>query len=1051
MKSRVILLVASLGAMLSFSACGGVSMGGNTTSPTTYTIGGSISGLTAAGLQLQNNGLNTQTIASGATSFSFSGVTSGSAYSITVSAQPTGETCTVASGTGTASGNVSSVEIACTTVTVPTYTISGTVSGLTAAGLVLQDNLGDNLTVVSGATSFTFATAIPAGGAYAVTVFTQPTGETCAVSNGVGTANANVTNVAIACTTVITPTYTISGTITGLAASGLVLQDNGGDNLTVAAGATSFTFATPIPAGSTYAVTVFTQPAGETCSVSSGSGTANANVTNVAVACTTIITPAYTISGTVSGLTASGLVLQDNGGDNLTVASGATSFTFATALPAGSTYAVTVFTQPTGLTCTVTNGSGTIASSNVTNVAIACSPTATLTISGTITGLTASGMQLENNGAGAQNIASGATTFSFAGITGGSTYAITVSTQPTGETCTVANGTGTANANVTNVAITCTVSISGTISGLTASGMQLENNDGSAQTIASGATTFSFTGITGGSAYAITVSTQPTGLTCTVANGTGTANANVTNVAITCSAAVTYTISGTISGLTASGMQLENNGAGAQTIASGATTFSFTNIPAGSTYSITVSAQPTGLTCTVANGSGTANGNVTNVAITCAPAAASGEWTWQNGANGTFANGNYPPATSKKQFLPGIFPGSRYGATTWTDASGHFWLFGGNGVASLPGDEGYLNDLWEWNGTEWAWIAGSNTNDTTGVYTGTTLAPGGRYGSAGWIDTAGNLWLFGGYGFDSNINDTAGHLNDMWEFTTAGVWSYVSGSDLINPKGTYGTSGSGNFPGGRYSPSWYADTLGNFWLFGGEGLDSTGAEGSLNDLWEFSPTTLNWEWISGSKTQGQSPTYGTGTAAPGNVPGARYGSVSWIDSSNNFWVFGGLGIGLVSSAPTYGELNDLWEYFPATQEWAWIGGVQAPGAASIYPTQTGGQGTPGGRQWPTGSLDASGNFWLFGGQESDGDVLSDLWEYTAGNWLWQGGSQSPNLHGVYPTSVGQTGPSYMPGGRYQPSSWIDKNGNLWLFGGYGFDGVSTDPPGELNDLWEFVP
>jgi len=195
-------------------------------------------------------------------------------------------------------------------------------------GLVLQDNGGNNLAVASGATSFAFSTPIPSGGAYSVTVLTQPSSpaQTCTVTNGSGTATASVTNVQVACTTT---TYTIGGTISSLSGSGLVLQDNGGNNLAVASGATSFAFSTPIPSGGAYSVTVLTQPSSpaETCAVTNGSGTATANVTNVQVSCTTTT---YTIGGTISGLSGSGLVLQDNGGNNLAVASGATSFAFST-------------------------------------------------------------------------------------------------------------------------------------------------------------------------------------------------------------------------------------------------------------------------------------------------------------------------------------------------------------------------------------------------------------------------------------------------------------------------------------------------------------------------------------------------------------------------------------------------------------------------------------------------------------------------------------------------------------------------------------------------
>ena len=109
-----------------------------------------------------------------------------------------------------------------------TFTIGGAISGLTGSGLVLQDN-GNNLAVASGATWFTFTTPVTSGGVYTVTVLTHPSNpaQTCAVTNGSGTANANVTNVQVSC---CTTAYTI-GTVSGLSGSGLVLQNNGGNNL----------------------------------------------------------------------------------------------------------------------------------------------------------------------------------------------------------------------------------------------------------------------------------------------------------------------------------------------------------------------------------------------------------------------------------------------------------------------------------------------------------------------------------------------------------------------------------------------------------------------------------------------------------------------------------------------------------------------------------------------------------------------------------------------------------------------------------------------------
>jgi 6-phosphogluconolactonase (cycloisomerase 2 family) len=165
----------------------------------------------------------------------------------------------------------------------------------------------------------------------------------------------------------------------------------------------------------------------------------------------------YTIGGTVSGLSGTGLVLQDNGADNLSI-TGNGAFTFATKVNSGSNYSVTVLTQPSNptQTCTVTNGSG-AASANVTGVTVSCtSASSGVTIGGTVTGLTGTGLVLQDNG-GDNLTVSGNGPFTFAtALASGKAYAVTVLTQPAGQTCTVANGTGTtASANVTSVAITC--------------------------------------------------------------------------------------------------------------------------------------------------------------------------------------------------------------------------------------------------------------------------------------------------------------------------------------------------------------------------------------------------------------------------------------------------------------------------------------------------------------------------------------------------------------------------------------------------------------------
>ena len=186
-----------------------------------------------------------------------------------------------------------------------------------------------------------------------------------ACSGGGGSTSTGATS------TITSTTYTIGGTISGLTSGSLVLKNNGSDALTIGANSSSFTFAAPLTDISSYAVTVDTQPSGLTCSVTSGSGTlAGANITNVVVTCSATT---YTIGGTVSGLATGSLVLKNNGGDALTINANSSTFTFATALADNAPYAVTIDTQPSGLTCSVTCGVGALARANVTNIALVCS------------------------------------------------------------------------------------------------------------------------------------------------------------------------------------------------------------------------------------------------------------------------------------------------------------------------------------------------------------------------------------------------------------------------------------------------------------------------------------------------------------------------------------------------------------------------------------------------------------------------------------------------------------------------------------------------------
>jgi trimeric autotransporter adhesin len=420
--------------------------------------------------------------------------------------------------------------------------VTGTATGLTGS-VVLQNSVGPPLTVTANG-PFSFPVPIAEAAPYAVTVQTQPVGQTCTLTNGSGVAGStNVTDVALTC---VANTETVGGTVSGVLGS-LVLQLNGGESLTITADG-PFAFPTPAAESSTYAVTVHAQPANQTCTLAHGSGiVGNANITDITVTC---VTDAFTTGGAISGLTGT-VVLQNNGGDTQTISTDG-AFTFPTPINDGSPYLVTVKTQPAAQTCSVTNGSGTMGTARVTNVAVVCAAN-TYTAGGTVSGL-AGTVVLQNNGGNSLVISSnGAFTFT-APVAQGGTYSVTIQTQPAAQTCTVANAAGTmGGANVTNIAVTCSLNaytVGGTVSGLNGTVTLQNNGTNSTPLSTNGSFTFS-TPIAEGSGYGVTVQTQPAEQTCTVTNGSGSmGSANVTNVSVNCvtnTTTVTASSTGTIS------------------------------------------------------------------------------------------------------------------------------------------------------------------------------------------------------------------------------------------------------------------------------------------------------------------------------------------------------------------------------------------------------------------------------------------------------------------------------------------------------------------------
>jgi hypothetical protein len=346
--------------------------------------------------------------------------------------------------------------------------------------------------------------------------------------------------------------------------------------------------------------------------------------------------PTYSVGGAVSGL-AGTVVLQDNGGDSLPVA-GNGAFTFATRLAGGAAYAVTVLTQPSGQTCAVTGGTGTVAAANVTSVGVTCAASGG---SGT---LTASDDFNRANGALGGNwtaMSDGAMSISSQVVAGGNS----------GQSGATRTAETYASSQYSEVQVTSTQLTGGQWIGPAVrsqnSGQNLYLgiyfwNSGSPQlrlyerasgsftqlgstfstgALAAGATlrltaagsTISFL-LNGSPAITVSDTSLTGGAPGIMAFGTARAdNWAGGNIA----GGASYTIGGNVSGLTGTATLDDNGGDALSLTASGAFTFP-APVLAGSPYNVTVAGTSAGLTCAVAGGSGSVgSGNVTTVVVTC--------------------------------------------------------------------------------------------------------------------------------------------------------------------------------------------------------------------------------------------------------------------------------------------------------------------------------------------------------------------------------------------------------------------------------------------------
>jgi len=289
----------------------------------TYVIGGNLLGLEEGQVVLRDNYLDKLTVSANG-QFQFSKpIPQNSSYNVIIEEQPPGQRCAVTNGEGTRlAHDVDNVIVACEIVS-DSFTIGGSVAGLTSGNLVLNNlnvngGVVDTLTVNTNSPAFPqfiFNKTVVFDGYYKVTVAQNPAGQICSVNNDHGhNVSKNVMNVAVQCVA-LNESYPISGMLSGLDSTAQITLNNGGENLPLSSNGT-FIFKTPVVNGGRYNVSVVGDPPLlQDCSVKNGTGTVkNAPVLNILVSCFTApVTVIYSFPNSEAHYSPVGLIRATDG------------------------------------------------------------------------------------------------------------------------------------------------------------------------------------------------------------------------------------------------------------------------------------------------------------------------------------------------------------------------------------------------------------------------------------------------------------------------------------------------------------------------------------------------------------------------------------------------------------------------------------------------------------------------------------------------------------------------------------------------------------------
>jgi hypothetical protein len=401
-------------------------------------------------------------------------------------------------------------------------------------------------------------------------------------------------------------------------------------------------------------------------------------------------------------------------------------------------------------------------------------------------------------------------------------------------------------------------------------------------------------------------------------------------------------------------------------------------------------------------------------------------------------------------------PGVLIGYTSWYNDNS-LYFFGGSSTTSTC-TECVQKKIWKFNllTNLWSCIKNPNTIDAIyGIQNSSNIdnTPPSLIYMSNAIVLNQEAYFFGGdeLGGNTTTELNRGHHNSLWKYNLqTNQWTWLKGKQLTKHPGFYGKKGverSENLPSSRLNSFLWIEGN-NIKMLGGSVYNT---KSYSQEFWNFNISTNNFTWIDGITSMYQhnnqnSQYYFENLNTPSVYNLVGPSKLKWGEKGEKLWFFSTL-----NNQPFLGNsyLGGMFEYDIATSNcykikefsstpynYGIYGQINVTDALNIPPYRENAC------LWETET-----KLYLMGGFGVNGNnyTYNDFWSFDKNtkNWTWINGSKNNDTPLSFYSNIGEVDPSNYPKSRRNAQTWVDADGNLWLFSGINDEGY------RMNDFWKF--